>query len=149
MVWGAFSVNGVLELQVVSSKMKSSDYTNVLQCSLLPFLNQNFEKNYIFQQDNASIHSIRETKQWLESNNIPVLEWPACSPDINPIENIWGILTRRVFAEYRQYNSVPELKTAIFDAWEGIEENTIKNLVTSTENRIFECIKNNGGVTHY
>lgn len=48
MVWGAFCLEGTLEIQFVSTKMKSTDYINVLQCSLVPFLEQQQLKQWTF-----------------------------------------------------------------------------------------------------
>lgn len=144
MVWGAFSMDSKLELQFVSSKMKSRDYTNVLQCSLLPFLNANRQKSWIFQQDNAAIHTSREMKGWFSDKNIPLLGWPACSPDLNPIENIWGLLARKVYAENQQYNKVDDLKAAILREWDALDGNLLKNLINSMRKRIFKCIQTNG-----
>ena len=85
--------------------MKSSDYIAVLQCSLLPFLEQNREIPYIFQQDNARIHVSKETKSFLSRCSVEIMEWPACSPDLNPIENIWGVLVPQVYANNRHFDA--------------------------------------------
>lgn len=144
MVWGAFSVTGCLELQFTSSRMKSKDYTDVLQMSLVPFIRQNPATQWVFQQDNARIHVSRETKSWFSSNSIEVLEWPACSPDLNPIENLWGVLVRRVYTENRQFNSVEDLKRAIVEEWNAIDLNLIQNLINSMKTRIFNTILKKG-----
>ena len=121
MVWGAFTASGTLEIQFTSTKMKSSDYIAVLQCSLLPFLEQNREIPYIFQQDNARIHFSKETKSFLSRCLVEIMEWPACSPDLNPIENICGVLVRRVYANNRHFDSTDELKGAIIAEWNLLE----------------------------
>lgn len=55
---------------------------------------------YVFQQDNAPIHVSRETEAWLQEKiKINVLSWPACSPDQHPIEQLCGIIVRRVYAD--------------------------------------------------
>ena len=78
-----------------------------------------------------------------------MLEWPACSPDQNPIENVWGILVRRVYAENKQYETVGELKNEILKIWSEIGGDIRKNLIESMPKRIFELIEKHGGPTHY
>lgn len=69
--------------------------------------------DFIFQHDNASIHTSRATKTFLQDRNFDVLDWPTCSPDLNPIENLWGWLVRRVYANGKQFDRVSELQSAI------------------------------------
>ena len=70
------------------------------------------------------------------------MEWPTCSPDPNPIENLWGILSRKVYENGKQFESTFDLKTRIREAWNEISIETIQYLVTSMSSRIFEVIKN-------
>lgn len=149
MVWGAFCATSTLQLEFPTTRMNSAEYIGVLEASLIPFINENSTKNFIFQQDNASVHKSRETAAWMTNNNINVLEWPACSPDINPIENLWSYLVRVVYAENKQYSTIDELKIAIIKAWSQISNKLRLNLVSSLENRIFELIQKNGDYTHY
>lgn len=137
MVWRAFSSSGVLWLSFTTRRMKSEDYQKVLQDHLVPFIRQHHTKNFTFMQDNASVHASKSTIQWLNSRNIPLLDWPACSPDLNPIENIWGILVRQIYRDGRQFNSVEEFREAIAAAWNNLDPGILKNLVESMPNRIF------------
>ncbi|TKR73972.1 hypothetical protein L596_021207 [Steinernema carpocapsae] len=88
----------------------------------------------ILQQDNASIHTSRSTKQWLDIKNIEVLDWPARSPDLNPIKNLWRILVRSVYANGNQYRTVEELKNAILKAWNEVPTEVLLNLARSMPN---------------
>ena len=54
-----------------------------------------------FKQDNAAIHTFKLTKDWFKTKNIEVFDWPTKSPDLNPIESLWGILSR-VYKNKRQ-----------------------------------------------
>jgi len=89
------------------------------------------------------------TNFFLNRNSIDVLNWPVCSPDLNPIENIWGQLVRIIYAENKQYKSVAELKQAILAAWNGLSLETFQNHINSMPNRIFQVINRNGDATDY
>lgn len=83
-------------------------------------------EDIVFQQDNASIHTAGHTRQFLRERNIPLLDWPACSPDLNPIENLWGWLARRVYSNGKQFANVNDLKSAIRVAWGQIPIDYLK-----------------------
>ncbi len=64
---------------------------------MLPSADQLFkDADFIFQQDLAPAHTAKSTKSWLNDHGVSVLDWPANSPDLNPIENIWGIVKRKM-----------------------------------------------------
>uniref|UniRef100_A0A8R1E5U9 Tc1-like transposase DDE domain-containing protein n=2 Tax=Caenorhabditis japonica TaxID=281687 RepID=A0A8R1E5U9_CAEJA len=89
------------------------------------------------------------TRAILASKKIKVLDWPACSPDLNPIESVWGFLTRSVYKNGKQYNSISELKDAVKTEWSKIHPSYLENLSNSMPNRIFQVIQKNGGFTRY
>ncbi|KAG3247625.1 hypothetical protein PI124_g7690 [Phytophthora idaei] len=88
MVWGAFCAGGKSELVISERTQNSECYVYTLSEHLLPFIDGIHGRDCIFQQDNASIHSSRATKSFFEEENVTVMEWPAKSPDLNPIENM-------------------------------------------------------------
>ncbi|CAF1077613.1 unnamed protein product [Rotaria magnacalcarata] len=94
--------------------------------------------DWIFQQDNASIHRAKVNLTWFKSQKINVLPWPSLSPDSNPIENLWGILVRKVYAGGKQFRSKEHLKVTIMKSWEEINIEQLRTLVKSMPERIFE-----------
>lgn len=85
----------------------------------------------------------------MESKRINILPWLSRSPDLNPVENLWGMLARRVYSNGRQYSSINQLKSAILCCWETIKAEELVKLVNSMPNRMNEIIKNLGGTINY
>ena len=129
--------------------MKSSEYIDVVKLCLIPFKNKYRCKKFVFQQDNASIHTSNETEAWFEAKKIEQVWWPARSPDLNPIENIWGIILRHIYADQKQYNSVAELKVVVLECWEDMESKVLENLVESMPKRTYQVIEHKGGPIEY
>ena len=151
MIWGAFSSKGKVNLSVVEGRLNSTKYQAMLDTHLLPFAPIIGGQNWTFQQDNATCHRSNSTMDWFRAKKIDgkVLKWPARSSDLNPIENLWGILVRTVYAEGRQFENVRSLKSAVLEAWDDIPQETLRTLATSMRDRMFEVIRKNGGSTKY
>ena len=128
----------------MGEKQNSARYIIVLEKSLFPFLNHLDTNNPIFQQDNAAIHTSKLTKNWFKTKNIGVLDWPTKSPDLNPIENSWGILSRRVYKNKRQFENRETLKSCIEQYWNEIPSETLRKLIESMQNRCFKVIQRKG-----
>ena len=106
-------------------------------------------EEWIFQQDNAAIHNAPVTKKYLLEQNIRLLDHPAYSLGLNPIENLWGLIDVKDYEGGRQYSAISELKNTILDAWEKIHSVQLQKLVDSMLSRIFKVIKANGGSTKH
>ncbi|CAD6196256.1 unnamed protein product [Caenorhabditis auriculariae] len=137
MVWGAFCGNGTVALSFIGTRTNSQDYQQLLAQHLLPYLRRRRRANTTYQQDNASVHASNSTLAWFAANNVVLLDWPACSPDLNSVENLWSVLVRRVYANAKQYTTVNDLKKS--DSCR----------VGCMPNRIFEVAQKQGGITHY
>ena len=149
MIWGAFSYNGKAEIHFMNGRYKSSDYLRMLENHLLPSADRIAGSDWTFMQDNAAIHVSNESKKWFQDKNIDLLEWPACSPDLNPIENLWSSLARKVYQNNRHFESILELRSTIELEWQQLELSLLRKLIDSMPSRIFEVINKNGGVTSY
>lgn len=149
MVWAAFSRKGKTPIATISTRMNSESYVELLDSVLIPFTEDIMDNNFIFQQDNAAIHVSKKSMAWFSDRNIQVMNWPARSPDLNPIENLWGILARRVYSGGRQFGTVRELQTCVRDEWRKIPSEMLENLIDSMPKRIYETILKNGKPTKY
>lgn len=153
MIWAGFSVYGKTKLHFITERMNSIKYIRLLEESFVPYLATLEEENgdnILFQQDNAPIHVSKKTRKWMTSQEIRTLEWPSKSPDLNPIENLWGIMSREVYENGRkEFHSKEELKKAIIKCWDEIPNSTLKLLAHSMHDRCLHVIRNGGAKIEY
>ena len=116
----------------------------------LPSINSMFPTGleWICQQDGARCHTSRSTRDWLSEQGLETLDpWPANSPDLNIIENVWALLKERVYR--RGFRTQQGLLRVVKDEWEKIELDEIRKLVLSMPNRLQQVLDRNGGYTDY
>ncbi len=107
---------------------------------MLPSADQLFkDADFIFQQDLAPAHTAKSTKSWLNDHGVGVLDWPANSPDLNPIENLWGIVKRKM--RNKRPKNADELKATVKETWASIPPQQCHKLITSMPRRIEAVIK--------
>ncbi len=149
MVWGAFCDRGTVSLCTIDGRMDSKTYTEVLETALFPAIKHIYKVEWPFQQDIASVHVPKYTTDYLSSKKATLLKWPAKSPDLNPIENLWGDLFIEVYKNFRQFNNVLELTEAVKEAWDKILKERCRTLIKSMPKRCLECSDRNGNKKHY
>ena len=91
--------------------MNSAEYIDILKQSLIPFCCRFRKIQFTFQQDNTAIHTSRKIKRWFEDEGI----------DLNPIENLWTIMVRRLYLNNRQFATVSDLQKDVQEAWDSID----------------------------
>ena len=99
--------------------------------------------------DNARPHRSRLVNQYLEQETIERMDWPAKSPDLNPIEHAWDILQRRISNRQNPPNTLQELADALVQEWSAIPQADFRRLIGSFPNRCREVIRARGGHTRY
>ncbi len=133
MVWGCISAYGMDSLNILEGTMNAERYIKVLEQHMLP------SRQCVFQQDNAKPHTAAITTAWLRSRRVRVLNWPACSPDLSPIENIWHIITRKI--RQRWPRTLQQLETYIRQEWDQIPTPKLQKLITSMPRRLQTVLK--------
>ena len=140
LIWATFSSYGKSDIAFVKGNQKAVNYVETLENYLFTTTDNFPGRTIIFQQDNATTHKANATTQFLNAKNIRTLAWPARSPDLNPIENLWADIAKKVYGGGNQYNCVNDLKRAILTAWTQIPLTTTPKLVASMKDRIYEVI---------
>lgn len=146
LMWGCMSAAGVGELHFIDGIMNSQMYCSILKAKMLPSLRA-VGRRAIFQHDNDPKHTSKATADFLKRNRVRVIPWPSMSPDLNPIEHLWGILKRQV--EHHSPSNNQALKDVILEEWKKIDVAKCCQLVHSMPRRLGAVIANNGGHTKY
>ncbi len=147
-VWGCFSTSGVGNLVFIEGTLNKEGYLkiprdNVLQSAEKMGLGHHFK----FWQDNDPKHKSRLCKKWL-LYRIPLNITPsATSPDLNPIENVWDELDRRVHE--RPISPIPELQERFQEEWAKLSLEYIQKLISSMPKRMRAIVDQKGGPTKY
>jgi transposase len=147
-VWGCFTATGVGELHLIDGIMDAVKYKRILSTKMIPSANRLFgQDEWVFQQDNDPKHTARTVQSYLSNKQVTVLEWPAQSPDLNPIENLWSILERKV--QERSPKSEQQLFDLLQAEWQLMTEEKLSSLVESMPRRCQAVIDNKGYATKY
>ncbi len=148
MIWGAMSSAGVGPLCFLKTNVTAPIYQEILEHFMLPSAGQLFkDADFIFQQDLAPAHTAKSTKSWLNDHGVGVLDWPANSPDLNPIENLRGIVKRKM--RNKRPKNADELKATVKETWASTPPQQCHKLITSMPHRIEAVIKAKGSPTKY
>ncbi len=137
MVWGSMSACRMGSLHIWKGTITAE--IQVLEQHMLPSRHHLFQgRPCIFQHDNARPHT---------ASRIRVLKWPAYSPDLSPIENIWRIIKRKM--RQRRPKTVEQLEACIRQEWDNIPIPKLEQLVSSVPRRLQTVIKRRGDATQW
>ncbi|GFS87172.1 transposable element Tcb2 transposase [Trichonephila clavipes] len=104
---------------------------------------------FLFMDDNAPCHRTVAAEQLLESEDIERMDWPARSPDLNPIEHVWYFLGRRLAARTLPPVTIRELRLALQDEWAAMPQQLIDTLILSMGRRCETCLAVRGDHNPY
>ncbi len=140
MIWGAISSAGVGPLCFLKTNITASVYQEISEHFMLSSAEQHFrDADFIFRQDLAPAHTAKSTKSWLNDHGVGVLDWPANSPDLNPIENLLGIVKRKM--RNKRPKNADELKATVKETWASTPPQQCHKLMISMPRRTEAVIK--------
>lgn len=150
-VWGCFMWDGPGYATKIEDTMTKEVYVEVLEDEMMKSLEYYGREveDIIFQQDNAPAHKSHLARNWLADHGFEVLDWPARSPDLNPIENLWSHIKRKLGEYEHPPRGMIELWERVQVEWEKIQPRVCENLIKSMPNRMKEVIKRKGAVINY
>lgn len=148
MLWGCFSASGTGNLVRIEGIMKKEDYEKILRENLKQSATKlGLGRRFVFQHDNDPKHTSHLVKNFLQKSKVNVIDWPAQSPDLNPIENLWSVLKSRVHV--RRPANLKQLEEFAKEEWAMIPEETCLKLVENYTKRLKAVIKQKGHSIDY
>jgi len=147
-LWGCFCSRGIGQAEVWVGEFDAAKYVDILHHNLLETARHFFPNEmWWFQQDNASQHTSKLASRWFHNHGVNLIDFPPYSPDLNPIENLWGILKSRI--ENRLVHTIDEIERVLREEWEAFEPVFLSKFINSMPNRCAEVIANGGHKSHY
>lgn len=148
MVWGAIGYTSRSPLVRIDGTLNSGRYiSDVLRPVALPFIRS--LRNPTFQQDNARPHVAGPVRAFLDTENVRLLPWPARSPDLSPIENVWSMVAEQLARHNTPVTTLDELWYRVEAAWASVPVHAIQALFDSMPRRIKAVITARGGCSGY
>ena len=120
----------------------------ILRPLVVPALQQ-IGQQAVLQDDNTRPHRARVVNTFSQQAGVNRMDWPACSPDLNPIENLWDHLEQRVVRNHPPAQTLQQLLAQLQLEWQAIPQHQLRRLTNSMRRRCAGCIANRGGHTHY
>ncbi|GFS79354.1 transposable element Tc3 transposase [Trichonephila clavipes] len=115
LVWGGIILGSRTDLHVQSVTMTGHIYRDVILEQHVRLFRGAMGAEFLFMDDNARPHRANIVDECLQSEDITRMDWPAYSPDLSLIENVWDILGRRIAARKPPPTCLPELRRALLD----------------------------------
>ncbi|GFU91608.1 transposable element Tc3 transposase [Trichonephila clavipes] len=146
MVWAGIMINGRTRLHVVANgTMTSQRYIDEILLPHVRLFRGAVGDKFVFMDDNATGHRTLTVQDCLDSEGIQRLVWPARSPDLNPIENVWDALGRQVAGRNYPPTNKNTLIRALTEEWDKLPQQLLDNVVQSMVRRVECCITLHGG----
>lgn len=148
--WGWMSSSGPGELIEIPTRMNAVNYKEILKDVLMPTAKTVFGDEVItLIQDNSSVHNSRIVQTWInEQDDLELIKLPPKSPDMNPIENLWGVMVQNW--NPTDVRNIQNLKQYVFQLWDYYRgQNFCENCVRSMPDRLQSVIDARGSYTRF
>ena len=153
-VWSCYcgSEMGPLVIIEKGGRMIAARYLETVKEYYVPFYKRMVEKygpEVVLQEDNASWHTAKIVRNYMDSQGVKRLQWPAQSPDLSPIENLWSQIKGIIAKRRHRIKNIGMMERALEEIWPQIDKEMLVKLNESMPRRLEACIRNKGGPTRY
>ncbi|GFV60929.1 transposable element Tcb2 transposase [Trichonephila clavipes] len=141
LVWGGIMLGSRTDLHIFDAgSVNGTRYCNEILLPYVRLFRGAMGLQFLFMDDNAPCHRTVAAEKLLESEDIERMDWPARSPDLNPIEHVWDFLGRRLAARTLPPVTIRELRLALQDEWAAMFQQLIDTLILSMGRRCETCL---------
>ncbi|GFS93285.1 transposable element Tcb2 transposase [Trichonephila clavipes] len=141
LVWGSIMLGSRTDLHIFDAgSVNGTRYCNEILLPYVRLFRGAMGLQFLFMDDNAPCHRTVAAEQFLESEDIERMDWPARSPDLNPIEHVWDFLGSRLTARTLPPVTIRELRLALQDEWAAMPQQLIDTLILSMGRRCETCL---------
>ena len=147
MVWAGISMQEKTDLHIIEDgTLRAVRYVNEIPDVYVRPHAGAIGADFILMDNNARPHA---TNQYLEDAAIVIMDWPARSPDMNPIEHAWDMLQKAISARQVQPTTFQQLSTALQEEWAGLPQQQLGRLISSMRRRCQTVIDARGHHPRY
>lgn len=151
-VWVAISVFGKMGIHIYKENLNQQVYNNILSTTLIPNIKKHYPYGAILQHDNHPVHKGSEVIKYLNSRRVSniivnILDWPARSPDLNPVENVWAAMKNSIRRRYPK--TMHQLEQMIYEEWKNLSDEWLGKLCVSVPLRAYACFEKGGQKLKY
>ena len=149
--WICFCARRVGELVKIDGIMNADDYISILKVGYFKSLRKwsRTVRNTMFMQHKDSEHKADKTIKFVHEKKLKLVDWPAQSPDLNPLENLWAIVKQRVYNFPILPKNKDKLWARVQEVWYSITPKQCRKLIASAPERIQAVAKSKGRYTRY
>ncbi|GFU19642.1 transposable element Tcb2 transposase [Trichonephila clavipes] len=145
LVWGGIMLGSRTDLHIFDAgSVNGTRYCNEILLPYVRLFRGTMGLQFLFMEDNAPCHRTVAAEQLLESEDIERMDWPARSPDLNPIEHVWDFLGTCLAARTLPPVTIRELRLALQDEWAAMPQQLIDTLILSMGRRCETCLAGRG-----
>ena len=126
-------------------------YRVIIDNHILPFMYEvhGGPASFALQEDNCEPHRAKSVATYLANEEATRMKWPAQSPDLNPIENVWGLMKMHLRKRTVQPSYPMNLLHILNQIWNSLLDSYFSNLFASMSNRVRSVRVGKGGSTKY
>jgi predicted transcriptional regulator len=148
--WGCFTAHGPGYMAMFEGSLEAAGLRDIFRDYLLPTVKEHFGEGadwWLLHDNDPGRHHSRVLRTWMHNNYVRPLDFPPYSPDLNPIENLWADMDKRM--QDKLADTKEEMEEVVQQVWAETTVKQCRKLTRSMPHRIKQVIERRGAYTDY